>query len=140
MRAVHPEPTTRENLLAFRITGKVTKEDMHHMAEMANAAFDRFETVDMLLIFDNFDGEETGALFDLEGIKAQFRAILNVGRYVVVGAPESARALIEGMGAILPLKAMTFDKGEEELAWVELEARPATATGTGTGTATPGPL
>ncbi len=136
MRAVHPEPTTRENLLAFRITGKVTKEDMHHMAEMANAAFDRFETVDMLLIFDNFDGEETGALFDLEGIKAQFRAILNVGRYVVVGAPESARALIEGMGAILPLKAMTFDKGEEELAWVELEARPATATGT----ATPGPL
>jgi hypothetical protein len=138
MRAVHPEPTTRENLLAFRITGKVTKEDMHHMAEMANAAFDRFETVDMLLIFDNFDGEETGALFDLEGIKAQFRAILNVGRYVVVGAPESARTLIEGMGAILPLKAMTFDKGEEELAWVELEARPATATGTGT--ATPGPL
>jgi hypothetical protein len=136
MRAVHPQPTTRENLLAFRITGKVTKEDMHQMAEMANAAFDRFETVDMLLIFDNFDGEETGALFDLEGIKAQFRAIVNVGRYVVVGAPESARALIEGMGAILPLKAMTFDKGEEELAWVELEARPATATGT----ATPGPL
>jgi hypothetical protein len=136
MRAVHPEPTTRENLLAFRITGKVTKEDMHHMAEMANAAFDRFETVDMLLIFDNFDGEETGALFDLEGIKAQFRAILNVGRYVVVGAPESARSLIEGMGAMLPLKAMTFDKGEEELAWVELEARPATATGT----AMPGPL
>jgi hypothetical protein len=136
MRAVHPQPTTRKNLLAFRITGKVTKEDMHQMAEMANAAFDRFETVDMLLIFDNFDGEETGALFDLEGIKAQFRAILNVGRYVVVGAPESARALIEGMGAILPLKAMTFDKGEEELAWVELEARPATATGI----ATPGPL
>jgi hypothetical protein len=136
MRAVHPEPTTRENLLAFRITGKVTKEDMHHMAEMANAAFDRFETVDMLLIFDNFDGEETGALFDLEGIKAQFRAILNVGRSVVVGAPESARSLIEGMGAMLPLKAMTFDKGEEELAWVELEARPATATGT----AMPGPL
>jgi hypothetical protein len=108
------------------------------MAEMANAAFDRFETVDMLLIFDNFDGQETGALFDLESIKAQFRSIMNVGRYVVVGAPESARALIEGMGAILPLKAMTFDKSEEELAWVELEAHPATATGTGT--ATPGPL
>jgi hypothetical protein len=133
MRAVHPVTTTRDNLLAFRITGKVTKEDMHQMAHMANAAFDRFETVDMLLIFDNFDGEETGALFDLEGIKAQFRAILNVGRYVVVGAPESARALIEGMGAMLPIKAMTFDKGEEELAWVELEARP-----TATETATPG--
>jgi hypothetical protein len=134
MRAVHPVTTTRPNLLAFRITGKVTKEDMHEMAEMSNAAFDRFETVDMLLIFDNFEGQEMGALFDLESMKAQFRSIMNVGRYVVVGAPESARALIEGMGAMLPVKAMTFDKGDEELAWVELEARPATATGTASGT------
>jgi hypothetical protein len=59
-----PVPTTRDNLLAFRISGKVEKEDMHEMAEMANAAFDRFETVDMLLIFDNFAGRDTGALFD----------------------------------------------------------------------------
>jgi hypothetical protein len=125
MLAVHIVPTTRENLLAFRITGKVTKEDMHQMAEMANTAFDRFETVDMLLIFDDFDGQEMGAMFDMESMKAQFRSIMNVGRYVVVGAPESAQHLIEAMGAILPVKAMTFDKAEEEKAWVELEARPA---------------
>jgi hypothetical protein len=136
MRAVHPEPTTRENLLAFRIAGKVTKEDMHQMAEMANAAFDRFETVDMLLIFDDFDGQDMGAMFDTESMKAQFRSIMNVGRYVVVGAPESAQHLIQAMGAMLPVKAMTFDRGEEDLAWTELEARPATATGI----ATPGRL
>lgn len=135
MRAVHPVQTTRDNLLAFRITGKVTKEDMHEMAEMSNTAFDRFETVDMLLIFDNFDGQELGALFDIESMKAQFRSIMNVGRYVVVGAPESARALIEGMGAILPLKAMTFDKADERLAWAELGAQP---TATATATALPG--
>jgi len=125
MQAVHHVPTTRPNLLAFRILGKVTKEDMHQMAEMANAAFDRFETVDMLLVFDHFAGQDTGTLFDGEAMKAQFRSIMNVGRYVVVGAPESARALIEGMGAMLPVKAMTFDKGDEEKAWVELDARPA---------------
>jgi hypothetical protein len=125
MNAVRHVPATRENLLAFRIAGKVTEEDMHRMAELTNAAFDRFETVDMLLIFDVFDGEEAGALFDLNALKAQFRAILKVGRYVVVGAPETARSMIEGMGALLPIKAMTFDKGEEEKAWVELDARPA---------------
>ena len=125
MRAVHPIPTSRDTLLAFRIRGKVTKEDMHEMAERTNAAFDRFETVDMLLIFDDFAGQETGAVFDAEAMKAQFRSLLNVGRYVVVGAPESARNLIEAMGAILPVKAMTFDKGDEETAWAELDARPA---------------
>jgi hypothetical protein len=125
MNAVRHVPATRENLLAFRIAGKVTEEDMHQMAELATAAFDRFETVDMLLIFDVFDGEETGALLDLNALKAQFRAILKVGRYVVVGAPETARAMIEGMGALLPITAMTFDKGDEEKAWAELDARPA---------------
>jgi len=125
MHAIHPVPTTRDNLLAFRIAGRVEKEDMHAMAEMADAAFDRFETVDMLLIFENFAGRDTGALFDGEAMKAQFRSVAKVGRYVVVGAPDSARAMIETMGSILPVKAMTFDKGDEEKAWVELDARPA---------------
>jgi hypothetical protein len=125
MHAVQPVPTTRDNLLAFRISGRVEKEDMHRMAEMANAAFDRFATVDMLLVFENFAGRDTGALFDGAAMEAQFRSIANVGRYVVVGAPDSARAMIEAMGSILPVKAMTFDKGDEEKAWVELGARPA---------------
>jgi hypothetical protein len=125
MRAVHPVPTTRDTLLAFRVTGKVAKDDMHEMAEMANAAFDRHDTVDMLIVFDNFAGQDTGAMFDTEAMKAQFRSLGNVGRYVVVGAPDSARTMIETMGSILPVKAMTFDKGDEEKAWIELGARPA---------------
>ena len=125
MHAVRPVPTTRDNLLAFRISGRVEKDDMHRMAEMANAAFDRHETVDMLLIFENFAGQDMVALFDGEAMKAQFRSVANLGRYVVVGAPDSARAMIETLGSILPIKAMTFDKGDEEKAWVELDARPA---------------
>ena len=125
MTAIHPVATTRENLLAFRISGRVDKEDMHGMAEMANAAFDRFETVDMLLIFEEFAGRDTGAMFDAEAMKAQFRSVAKVGRYVVVGAPESARTMIEAMDAVIPVKAMTFDRGDEEKAWVELGARPA---------------
>ena len=125
MQAIHPIPTTRETLLAFRISGKVGKEDMHGMAEMANAAFDRHGTVDMLLIFENFAGQDAGALFDAEALKAQVRSVAKVGRYVVVGAPDSARAMIEAMDAVIPVEAMTFDKGDEEKAWVELGARPA---------------
>jgi hypothetical protein len=125
MHAVHPVPTTREDLLAFRISGRVEKDDMHEMAELANAVFDRHETVDILLIFENFAGRDTGGLFDAEAMKAQFRSLSNLGRYVVVGAPDSARRMIETMGSVIPVKAMTFDKGDEEKAWVELGARPS---------------
>jgi hypothetical protein len=72
------------------------------MAEMANAAFDRHDTVDMLLIFENFAGQDTGALFDAEAMKAQFRSLANVGRYVVVGAPDSARSDDRDDGAVIP--------------------------------------
>ena len=92
--------------------------------DVVNAAFDRHDTVDMLLIFENFAGRDTGALFDGEAMKAQFRSVAKVGRYVVVGAPESARRMIETMGTITPVTAMTFDTGDEEKAWVELGARP----------------
>jgi hypothetical protein len=125
MTAIEPIPTTRETLLAFRISGQIGKDDMHCMAEIANAAFDRHGTVDMLLIFETFAGRDTGALFDAEALKAQARSLAKVGRYVVVGAPDSARAMIEAMDAVIPVKAMTFDRGDEEKAWIELAARPA---------------
>jgi hypothetical protein len=124
MTAVLHTPTTRDDLVAFRVTGTVSKDDMHEMAERTNAAFDRHDTVDMLIVFERFDGQDTGAMFDGEAMKAQFRSLAKVGRYVVVGAPDSARSLIETMGSVLPVKAMTFDAGDEEKAWVELGARP----------------
>jgi hypothetical protein len=125
MHAIQPIPTTRENLIAFRISGRVEKDDMHGMAEIANAAFDSHGTVDMLLIFENFEGSDAGAMFDGEAMKAQFRSLVKVGRYVVVGAPESAESMIQTMDAVIPVEAMTFDKGDEEKAWIELGARPA---------------
>ena len=125
MTAIHPVPTTRDDLLAFRIDGEVGKDDMAAMAERVNDAFDRHESVDMLLLFDRFLGRDAGASFDAEAMKAQFRSLTNVGRYFVVGAPDAARRMIETMGSIIPVEAKTFDKGDEEKAWVELGARPA---------------
>lgn len=124
MTAVLHTPTTRDDLVAFRVTAKVSKDDMHEMAERTNAAFDRHDTVDMLIVFERFEGQDTGAMFDGEAMKAQFRSLAKVGRYVVVGAPDSARSLIETMGSVLPVKAITYDSGDEEKAWDELGARP----------------
>jgi len=124
MSAVRHLPTTRDDLLAFRIDGEVGADDMAAMARSVNAAFDRHDTIDMLLIFDRFIGRDTGATFDAEAMKAQFRSLTKVDRYVVVGAPDSARRMIETIGSVIPVTPMAFDKGDEEKAWVELGARP----------------
>ena len=112
--------TSRHDLFAFRITGKVTREDMTEMAEYMNNVFDKHEHVDMLMIFDRYDGAETGATMSWEALKSRFRSLTNVNRYVVVGAPEAASKLIEAMGSILPVEAEIYD--DEVAAWRALDA------------------
>jgi hypothetical protein len=112
--------TSRPDLYAFRINGQVSRDDMNAMAEVMNEAFSAKEKVDMLLIFDRYDGAETGASFGWESIKSRFRSVSNVNRYVVVGAPDAADSMIKTMGSILPVDAETYDT--EEPAWRSLQA------------------
>ena len=112
--------TSREDLFAFRVTQEVSREDMHALAEYVNEIFDDHEQVDLLMIFDRYDGAETLAGFDWESIKSRFRSLFKVNRYVVVGVPENARALIEAMGSIIPVESETYD--EEVSAWRALDA------------------
>ncbi|WP_299684938.1 STAS/SEC14 domain-containing protein [uncultured Tateyamaria sp.] len=113
--------TSRPDLYAFRITSEVSREDMEAMAELMNNAFDRHDDkVDMLMIFDRYDGAETGASWSWEALKSRFKSVSNVRRYVVVGVPERAQELIETMNALIPVEAETFDT--EASAWRALDA------------------
>ena len=118
--------TSRPDLFAFRITAEVSREDMTAMAEYMNEIFDKNDNkVDMLMIFDRYEGAEAGASLSWESIKSRFRSVSNVSRYVVVGAPAAAEGMIEIMDHLIPVKAETFD--DEAAAWRELgaEAIPA---------------
>ena len=117
--------TSRDDLYAFRITGEVTREDMTAMAEYMNDVFDRHDKVDMLMIFDRYEGAETGASFSWEALKSRARSLFNVNRYVVVGVPQQIDTLIETMDGLLPVKAETYD--DEALAWQALDARAVAA-------------
>jgi len=114
--------TDRADLYAFRITGKISDDAMEAMAEHMNTVFDAHsDKVDMLMIFERFEGTEFGASWDWDVIKNRFRALRHVDRYVVVKAPGSADKMIETLDKVLPVQAETFD--DEALAWQSLQAR-----------------
>ena len=131
-------PTDRADLYAFEIDGEVTSEAMESMSETMNAAFDAHpEKVDMLLVFREFAGSEVGATLDGDVIASRFRALTNVDRYVVVGAPGAAETMIEAMSKLMPVEARTFPLAELDAAWALLGARPTgSAAGGATGGAT----
>ena len=108
----------KPSVYAFEITGKVSKEDMESMAKTMNAAFDAHKgKIDMMLVFTDYDGSKFGATLDDDVIASRFRAITNVGKYIVVGAPDSAESAINLFGKLLPVETHTFELSEIDQAW-----------------------
>ncbi|MBM2290508.1 STAS/SEC14 domain-containing protein [Sulfitobacter pseudonitzschiae] len=116
---------SRDDLYVFRITGEVSAEDMSELAAYMNDVFDKPGKVDLMLIFDRYDGAESGASFSWETLKSRLRAVSNLNKYVVVGASDHAAELIEAMGSVIPVDAETFD--EEISAWRYLDAEAVAA-------------
>ncbi|WP_179378860.1 SpoIIAA family protein [Jannaschia marina] len=127
--AVRAIQTTVPDVFAFEIDGEVSAADMEAMAEKMNAAFDAWPRVSLVLIFRSYEGSELGAGFDWASIKSRLRSLSNLDKYVVVGAPEGAERMIEGLGRILPVEAMTFDLSEMAEAWEAVGAKPVRSGG-----------
>jgi len=124
-RTVTRIATTRADLYAFRISGEVGAEDMERMSETMNEAFDKHEDkVDMLMVFEPFAGSESGSLLDGDVIASRLRSITHVDRYVVVGAPQKANAMIEAMGKLMPVEPVTYPLERLDDAWRLLDAQP----------------
>ena len=120
--------TTEPNVFAYDIPGKVSEEDLERMASRMDAAFETHEKVSLLLLFEHYEGNEFGALLDPEVIKTHFKALANLHRYAVVGAPAHMDAALKAVAAVLPIQPKTFDKGEIAEAWAWVGARPESAT------------
>ena len=106
---------------AFRVTGKVSREDMEEMAEVMNQAFDGLDKVDMLVSFHSEDGSELTAGLSSETIKAQFRAVNKVRNYCVVRAPGAGEQVIEMFDSILPVDAQTFSSEHNALEFMKAQ-------------------
>lgn len=125
MSALNRIPTTDPSVLAFQFSGRIESDDLEAMAASLDEAFDRLDSISLLLLFRAWDGVELSAVFDPDVVKAQFRALAHVERYAVVGAPDGPETLIEVMDALIPVDARTFDPEELSLAWDFVGALPA---------------
>ncbi len=124
--SVRETPNDADNVFAFHIIGEVSRDDMSAMAEYMNEQFDRHDKVSMLLIFDRYEGSETGASFDWSVLKSQVRSLGKVEKYAVVDAPDRAAKTIETMDSIIPVDARAFEHADD--AWAFVGARPAADT------------
>ena len=117
--------TARPDLFAFEVCDRIRQADIEAMARTLETAFDRLETVDILIVMRHWDGIDMGAAFDGEALKAQARAATHVRKYGVVGAPAWAKAMINLFSPLTPVEEKTFDLAEEGQAWAWIGGHPA---------------
>ena len=116
----------RADLIVFEIKDRITKPDIEWMSSIADSAMMAHGTIDMLLIMSNYEGSDLGAKFDGYASTVMARSVSHIRKYVVVGAPLFARAMIKLSGTVMPVETKTFDLSEEAAAWTYLaEAGPA---------------
>lgn len=117
--------TTRPDLFAFEVRGRIREPDIAAMARTLESAFDSLGTVDILIIMRHWDGIDVTAAFDGEALKAQARAAAHVRKYAVVGAPAWAQAMINLFSPLTPVEERTFELAAEGEAWTWIGGRPA---------------
>lgn len=115
--SINRVPSGRADLLAFRVSGRINKAAIQGMAEQALQAFDQFETVDMIVLMEEFQGLTIGASFDPTNLWSQMRSLAKVNRYAVVGAPDVAEGMITLMDRFIPVEARAFDSDQKNDAW-----------------------
>lgn len=117
----------RADLVAFEIKDRITEPDIEWMSAVTDQAMKAHDKIDMLLIMSNYEGSDLGAKFDGYANAVKARSVAHIRKYVVVGAPLFARAMITLSGAVMPVETKTFSLAEEAAAWAYLaEAGPAT--------------
>ncbi|WP_424972806.1 STAS/SEC14 domain-containing protein [Dinoroseobacter sp. S76] len=110
--------TASPTLYAFRVAGHMDDDAAEALAEFMNAAFDRHDDkIDMLLDLSAFTGSDWDSLFDGDVLESRFRALSELNRYAVIGAPSKAQKMIAFMDKIIPVKAKAFSADEAAKAW-----------------------
>lgn len=114
----------RPDLLAFEIRDRITKADIEWMSEVTDTAMQSLDTIDMLIVMSNYEGSDLGATFDGYAASVKARSLAHIRRYVVVGAPAFAKAMIDLSGFVMPVETKTFDLADEAAAWAWLAKDP----------------
>lgn len=106
-----------DRLFAFRIDGRVTRQDVKAMARLLEAAFDAWEDIDILLSMPDYEGIDIDAMLNSDMARAMVRSNRHVRRYAVVGPPSWDAAMIRIFDPLIPVRARAFALAQEREAW-----------------------
>ena len=124
-RSVRLIKTTRPELVAFEVDGKITREDVGDLIAAFDEAMKAHERIRALVRVRGFDGVTRDALRH-EGLwSVKMRGLRQVERYALVGGPAWMETVAGWLTPVVPIKTRHFAESEEAAAWDWLGAKPS---------------
>jgi hypothetical protein len=123
-RSVRLLGTTRPDVVAFEVDGRISGQDMHDLVARFDEALTTHEHLRVLVRVVAFDGVSLEALRAESLWSAKMRGLKQIERYALVVGPDWMERIVQRSTPLLPIKTRYFDREEERLAWDWLEAIP----------------
>jgi len=105
-----------DGLLVFEIDGKLTEDGVDQVFTAFDRAVETHGKINLMVRVKDYEGFDFGLLADRDFMTSKFGAIGKVGRYAIIGAPGWMRAMVQGMGPLIPIEMRTFDASEDAAA------------------------
>jgi hypothetical protein len=122
--AVHFIATTKPDVIAFEVNGKISSADMGLLVTTFDESLRAHERLRVLVRVLDFDGVSLGAL-RYEGLwSVKMRGLKQVKRYALVGGPDWMETVARWSEPLVRVETRHFDLSEEKRAWDWLEAQP----------------
>jgi hypothetical protein len=118
--AIRRRAAWRPDFFEFEVRGRIRAGDLGAMARLLEAAFARWDEIDVLIAMPDWQGIDAGAALHPRALRAQARSNAHIRRYAVVGPPDWAGRMIEAFDPLTPVDARVFAPGAEAeaRAWV----------------------
>lgn len=127
--SIHFLQTTKENVFAYEVNGKLREKDIKAAVEQFKPYLDREGKINVLARMKNFGGFDLLSAFDDDLIKLKYKSLSKVERYAVVGPSAWMRNLLELVSPMFSTKIRVFDASEEQAAWEWVGAEQALIAG-----------
>jgi hypothetical protein len=120
--------TTRPDVVAFEVNGRIRQDDMHRLIEVFERALGDHERLRVLVRVVGFGGVTLKALREEGLASVKMRGWRQVERYALVGGPAWAATFAGWFGSLIRVQTRHFDAAREDEAWRWLEAEPRTTS------------
>lgn len=116
--------TTRPDMIAFEVNGRIRRDDMHLLVSAFERALGAHERLRVLVRIVSFDGVTLEALRQEGLASVKMRGWRQLERYALVGGPAWIATVTGWASPLTRIETRHFELAQENEAWRWLEAEP----------------